>query len=371
MAAGGRVADLIRTRRLYTGEPHSDLKGRTVFDNAVPIPAAHTSDQALLESKVFRIFGDYGEWLAHPVGIARVRLGVDGGLTAWIDSHAELHPIRRELGDRKPGKIFHFSQTLVPMLLPHAHPGDELTGIPRLRVTSVRGADLTVSLIGTNTQVTLRGAPGTRWKNDIEQFRIENATTGLVPIWTAPELTSEEREFEEEFVGVTASTRDLSWIGSGLFRRVAVLQTSSNAYRTRYWSNPDHRTGGEWIFELCTRRDVPVDHNGLLARLLDPVWGLPVRVDHQLCMCEVDALWDRECNYDLVHTGGQRGVLKLRFAHLLRYYDGHDRRDFAALGSDEAWLDRVLPEPPGNDVFDNDELRARRRRYFQVALQAD
>ncbi|MFE9328867.1 hypothetical protein ACIHDR_48935 [Nocardia sp. NPDC052278] len=112
---------------------------------------------------MFRIFGDYGEWLAHPVGIARVRLGADGGLTVWLDSHSDCVHFTASRGDLKPGKILHFSQMLVGMLLPYAHPGDELTGIPRLRVTAVRGGDLMVSLVGTKSRVTLRGVPGTRW----------------------------------------------------------------------------------------------------------------------------------------------------------------------------------------------------------------
>ncbi|MEU7144711.1 hypothetical protein ABZ942_35065 [Nocardia sp. NPDC046473] len=372
MAAGGRVAHLIRTRRLYTGEPYGALKAGTIFDNSTPIPSAATSAQALLESKIFSIFGDYGEWLAHPLGIARVRImGMEGGLAIWLDSHAELHPICREPGVWRPGKIYRFSQTLAGMLLPHAHRDEEMTGIPQLRIVSVRGRNLTVSLVGTSSRLTLCGVPGTRWVDDIEEFRSSQGDSTETPIWLTPALTSAEKEFEDMFPRVTANSRQLAWLGSGLLRRVALFHTTSSAYRTRFWINPDRRTGGEWVFELTTRQDVAVDHDGFLARLLDPVWGLPLRIHREFCMCDVDASWGRECTYDLMHVGGERGVLQLRFVHARRYQGGQERQDFAAIGSDEGWLDRVLPEPPGIDAYETDELRERRRKSLVRKIHAD
>ncbi|MFC8246920.1 hypothetical protein [Streptomyces chartreusis] len=319
MSAGGRLTDRIRTRCLYTGESPRWLKGSlTRLDNLRPIPDADES-QALLESRVMEHLAHGGAYFAHPFGIARTRITSDGETIVHLDDRTVS-----ESGDQHP-----MSTYALDCLLPTRGKGIYVPRADDLRMTVIRNTDLGLTRNGVRTLV-LRRTAGTRWRSELA------------------DRESPLRETDDDSLTISMGSRltwhwerlDLAWLGSGLLRRIALFHTSSSAYRVTSW-----RQRREWIFELDTRRDVPLGHDVLLERLMDRVWGLPLRIQRASCTCGNDGSRAegtmKSCVFCLVHTGDRVGVLQLRF----RSVPGAagDRATLQRVSADPAWLDRVLP----------------------------
>ncbi|MEU2060347.1 hypothetical protein [Streptomyces sp. NPDC013455] len=228
-------------------------------------------------------------------------------------------------------------------LLPVAEPGFQVGGVMRLRVAGVRGTDLHLKLADTDSRLVLRGAPGTRWRHLLADRRRALEEDGFVPLWDEAEPSSYELEDEREYASLVSRSQDLAWLGSALLRRIAIFQNFSTAYSTRSWI-----TGDEWIFELDTHRDVPLAHDVFVDRLVDDVWGLPLRVARRHCDCGLRSTTGRgyQCTYYLRHRNPDMpGVMQIRFRWGDPVY-GDPRERLQELHADRAWLDRVLPCRP-------------------------
>ncbi|MFE7533367.1 hypothetical protein ACFU67_03720 [Streptomyces rhizosphaericola] len=332
MAAGGRLTNLARTRSCYSGEPvQYAAEALRAYREDPFIPEAH-GEQAVLESHVMTELGRGGEWWAHPVGIAGMRLA-PGRPVVVLDGHS---------GSR-PGRKFPMADFALARLLPFAEPGIQVNGVMRLRVGDVRKADLHLELVDTDSRLVLRGTPGTRWRDVLAERRRDLEEGGLLPLWDEAEVSSYELEDEREFASLVRTGNDLAWLGSGLLRRIAMFQNFSTAYSTRSWI-----TGDEWIFELDTLRDVPLDHDGFLDRLMDEILGLPLRITRRYCDCRLlGRARGYQCTFYLEHRHPDvRGVMQIRFRWGDSVY-GDDVRDrLEDLDADQDWLDRVLPRRP-------------------------
>ncbi|GGX72819.1 hypothetical protein GCM10010324_17800 [Streptomyces hiroshimensis] len=334
MTSGGRLIKLARTRQLYTGEPFHVAK-ETVRggNNRSPLPVASVR-QARLEAETFAKLCGGGQWWAHPFGIASVQAEAKSAVV-YLDSHTTFRS-----GDPYPR-----SAHALDDLLPGAELGVQVNGIVGLRVAGIEGPDLHLTLAGGECHLILRGTAGTDWAEELDErwHRLEKA--GSPPLWQEPQLTSHEETHIRDYPRVWRAHRGLDWLGSALLRRIAVFHTSSTAYSSRSWIHDD-----EWIFELDTVRGIKLDHDAFLSRLMDPLWGIPLRIHSQHCSCDPDhqlghSTYTLQCTYHLAHpdTNG-RGGLQLRFRHGPGAYSGGTRSTLERLGSPAKWLDRVLPK---------------------------
>ncbi|MEV3972692.1 hypothetical protein AB0K68_31855 [Streptomyces sp. NPDC050698] len=332
MTSGGRLTRLARTRQMYTGEPfqlsrHALCGG----DNRRPIPEA-AGPQARLEAEVLAKLGGGGQWWSHPLGIARVRPGFGSALVE-LDGHTTF----------SSGTLYPRSAHALDKLLPCAEPGVQVTGVVGLRVAGVAGTDLHLTLSGGFSHVVLRGIPGTRWEELLDERWHRSRKAGFPPLWRSGSLTEYEKADISSRPESWRAERDLDWIGSALLRRIALFHTSGSAYSTRSWI-----TGDEWIFELDTVLEAPPGHDDFLGRLLDPVWGPALRVERRHCSCDAprgpdDRFYLRQCTFHLTHRDRPLGGLQLRFRHGHAVYGSDARTTLRKLGAPVKWLDRVLP----------------------------
>ncbi|MFJ4651116.1 hypothetical protein ACIP5Y_07560 [Nocardia sp. NPDC088792] len=329
----GKIA---HRRSFYTGESFRWLMDHARLRGDARLPAA-TGDQAWLESEIFRRITNSGWWLAHPLGIASVQIERDNSLTIHLDGCF-----------RAVDTAYPFSLHVVHELLPHLGVDGEFWGVPGLRVNTVNGRDLVVSLVDSPAKVTLcsvpaaelQGIPRNRWKHQIADLETMLNHDGLPHFWNSPTRTAAERDFAVQAPLTSACRRELAWLGSALLRRAALLHTASTAYNTK-----NLLKGDTWHIEFFTRHGVPVDHDRLLKRLCDPALGLPIRVIDSSCACNLSKEHGTLCTFNLAGEGTERPALRLAFSHH-RYGDEELRMKLADVGASENWLDRVLPKQP-------------------------
>ncbi|MFI2203706.1 hypothetical protein ACH47Z_23595 [Streptomyces sp. NPDC020192] len=266
------------------------------------------------------------------MGIAGVRLSPGRPIVVYLDSHVEL----------SRGEGYPLAWHALDRLLPYVGGADiQVNGVLGLRIAAIRENDLHLTLAETASRLILRGVPGTRWEDYLDERWKSMATTHDLPQWKSSSFTDYERQDEQSHPLVRGMEKDIAWVGAGLLRRIALFHTSSSAYSTRSWMS-----GSEWIFELDTRRDVRLDHDTLLARLTDPVWGLPLRIIDHHCTCDGPPLENdhiRQCTYDMAHSDGPGPGLQFRFRWGRAVYDKDARGQLQRLGADTGWLNRVLP----------------------------
>ncbi|WP_159047605.1 hypothetical protein [Streptomyces sp. WM6378] len=251
-----------------------------------------------------------------------------------LDSHTTL----------TNGTSYARSGHALDQLLPSAEPGIQVNGVVGLRVVGINGPDLHLTLAGSECHLVLRGIPGTDWAEELHERWLRYEKAEAPPLWQNPKLTAFENSHIRDYPETWAAERGLDWLGSALLRRVAIFQTSSTAYSTRSWI-----TGDEWIFELDTVRGIKLEHDAFLRRLMDPVWGLPLRIEYQHCSCNPeqelgDSTYTLQCTYNLGHRSMASGSLQLRFRHGPGVYAGGTRIKLERLYSPSEWLDRVLPK---------------------------
>ncbi|MFF0158242.1 hypothetical protein ACFYRY_12030 [Streptomyces sp. NPDC005263] len=332
MTSGGRLEKLARTRQLYTGEPFSTAKSAMRGgDNRYPIHSSPLS-QAHLEAQVFAKLCGGGQWWTHPLGLSHVQSTTQSAIV-HLDSHTTF----------SSGTLYARSGHVLDQLLPCAEPGVQVNGVIGLRVVGIDGSDLHLTLAGSECHLVLRGMPGTDWAEELAERWRRYEKAEAPPLWQQPKLTAFEDAHIRDYPETWTAERNLDWLGSALLRRIAIFQTSSTAYSTRSWI-----TGDELIFELDTVRGIRLEHDIFLRRLMDPVWGLPLRIEHQHCSCKPgqelgDSTYTLQCTYNLVHRSMTSGGLQLRFRHGPGVYTGGTRIKLESLGSPTEWLDRVLP----------------------------
>ncbi|MFB7128260.1 hypothetical protein [Kitasatospora sp. NPDC056273] len=334
MTNGGRLYQLARTRQLYTGEPfHAAKKTLSGGNNHSPFAVAPMR-QAHLEAEIFAKLCSGGQWWAHPFGISSVQAMAQSAVLR-LDSHTTFFD----------GTLYPRSAQALDELLPDAEPGVQVNGVVGLRVTGIDGPDLHLTLAGGGCHLILRGAPGTDWAGEIDERWDRLGKAGHPGLWRAQQLTNHEEKHIREYPRLWRSYRRLDWLGSALLRRLAVFHTSSTAYLSRSWIH-----NGELILELDTVRGIRLNHDAFLNQLMDPVWGVPLRIRRRYCSCDPHQqlghrIYTLQCTYHLEHPDdvGQGG-LQLRFRHGPDPHAGTTRKTLASLGAPAKWLDRVLPK---------------------------
>ncbi len=282
-----------------------------------------------------------GVRLAHPFGIGRVDWAPNEPTIVHLDAMYE-----------RRGDVVGWSVGVVRRVLPRTEAAPDLIGpaevygVVGLRVVDIEGVDLRVGLTGTNSDMILRGAPGTRWTEDIATFARECAATDSVPLWTDEPLTNFEKAFLHEYGD--DDHRVMASLGSALLRRSGVFYRISNAYSTHSWTGPFQ----EWKVEMVIRHDVAINHDSFLDVLTDSRWGLPLRMRKSNCTCQHstsdgDCGSGHGCYFHLTFDNADHAVgLQLRFIHAIA--SGAEgqwcREGYARIGADPAWLCRVLPE---------------------------
>ncbi|MFG2918107.1 hypothetical protein ACGF0D_35135 [Kitasatospora sp. NPDC048298] len=333
MASGGRLPKLVRTRQFYTGEPfHTAKAALRGGNNRSPLLFGHTL-QARLEAEILNKICTGGQWWAHPLGVAAVETSAQSAVV-HLDGHTTF----------RRGTSYPRSAHALDNLLPGTESGAQVSGVVGLRIAGINGPNLRLTLVGGGCDLVLRGTPETDWGVELDKRWERFEKAGEVPLWHAPQLTADEEQHIREFPLDWNSRRRLDWLGSALLRRIAVFHTSSTAYSCHAWIHDD-----EWIFELDTVRGIELDHDAFLGRLMDPVWGVPLRIRSQFCSCNRHQrlghnLYTLQCTYHLEHADGSgRGGLQLRFRHGSGTDAGDARRTLTSVGAPAGWLDRVLP----------------------------
>lgn len=279
-----------------------------------------------------------GHRSAHPFGISRVDITSAGGTVVHLDRFAGVIENR----------VYPMADHVVCQLLPYARPGIQVDGASGLRAQAVDDRDLHLTRVGGTSSVVLRGTQEFRWPQELVERQSRLEDDRCPPLWRKLRISDHERDDESRYPGITKERRDLVWLGSGLLRRIGLFHTVSSAHSIDSWISD-----GDWKFELTTRHDVPLDHGRFLGRLMDDRYGLPVRVSHSYCSCDVSLPLDsrrygRTCIYYLVHNGRDEkklGRLQLRFRHEPgSRIDVRESLEIA--GADPRWLDRVTPKRP-------------------------
>ncbi|MEU9122826.1 hypothetical protein AB0C96_23680 [Streptomyces sp. NPDC048506] len=319
-------------REKYTGEEHAQakeaVKGKSSAPDLLPVADA---EQAVLESEVMRLLGCGGSFWPHPIGFSRIDLTQDLPVL-HLDAFSEWR-----------GRRTAMSNDAVHSLLPSQDSHSDVHGVSGLRVHAIHGEDLHLTMAGSSSRLVLRGTPGADWEAEIDELASQTRQEGCRLLWGLPTLAVSE----QSLLRILLDYREMSWLGSGLLRRNALLWKVSSAFSAKSWIH-----GGEWIFELDALPTVEVYHNELLARLTDPVWGLPLRIVENRCRCtKSDSRPDYagyECTYHLGSTQGKFGGLQIRFRVMskndLRYFRG-ERVLYENLEADRNWLKRAFPSP--------------------------
>lgn len=342
MSTSDRLTKRARTRSTYTGEAFAHAK-RAVQQCSPrqPIPVA-TASQAVLESRIMKHLCKGSAWWAHPVGIKCVVIHSDR-IVLVLDNHTVL----------AGGHKYLMSTYAAEHLLPFAESDVQVHGPIGLRVASIASRDLHVKLVGTDSRVVLRATKGTNWRQLLaERSRLCRAD-GLVPLWQEVGLTSYERRDLSAFSHLKSEDDELSWIGSGILRRIGLLYTSSTAFSARSWISDS-----QWKFELDTSYLVPINHTLLIERLTDLRWGPGFAVLRYHCSCHMaatrDPRHDLTCTYYLGSIEDPNlGKMQIRFRSMARGYGHGTRQELEDIGSDSGWLDRVLPKPGSKDQLDS------------------
>ncbi|MFF2085450.1 hypothetical protein ACFVVM_16875 [Nocardia sp. NPDC058176] len=314
------------TYRTYTGESMQYAKRGLSIDRDAPVPAVHGA-QARLESWLFTALSFGPMWAAHPFAISRVRPTAEGTLMVFLD--------RSVVGLSEPWDA---AETVLECLAPVADSeGGFLTGIPGLRIHSLGGTDLEVTLSGTSARVVFRAASGVSWRRALEAVN-EGYDVALQRLtWNDGALTEAEQHCMDTRARVQGH---LDWLCSGLLRRIGLLHFGTTSYMFSGWTS-----GPMLKMELTSARATGSYHDSFIAALTDSTWGLPLTVRKRRCHCTEGGQPSDSCWIELAPEGiaTDKNTLQLRFS-----YDSDDDLnqlvpELRSVGADPGWLQRVLP----------------------------
>jgi hypothetical protein len=333
MSHGNLLTQKARYRSRCTGVGHqASLQHLQAFQRQDPVPAA-THDQARLEAAVFERLGGTIDYCAHPAGVARVHPSTDH-LVVEVDS--KLGP--------KHSLPEHCLQALLPTqyIGPDKNEEREPGGIAGVRLLRIDAAGLHLGLAGTDARVTLTGPNPKHWRNIATAHESACPGDSLVPLWNAPTLTPIESAYLTADSTWWEEQAEHAWIASGLLRRIALFHTVTKPYSLKYWPH-----GLGWKFELLYDHGVTMDHEGFLAYLTHPAWGLPLQVTREHCMCkpcDCDRGAERNCWYTLNAGGGRLGEIGIHFRRVRASRDTvREYGRLVAAGADPEWLAQALP----------------------------
>lgn len=265
MCAHGQSVALNRVK--YTGE--GIQQARRALDllpeTAAPIPAPAHAAQVRLEARVFLgLLEDRNVCTRFPLGIVSVQ------------PFSNLVTLQVESVDRAAEILFG--------LLPTLPPEGGLHGFPGLRIVKRFRTAIELRVLGQPTRLRLSGLPYSLWR-EAEQAMLDNwIDPGAMQLcWRTSRSTwiAAERErfsqWEDDSDPFVQVQHRGAWLGSGLLRRAAVLHTVANTFLT-----DGYRGSAFGLTRLVVRsshvRDQGPGPHHIAAALLDPVFGLPLRL---------------------------------------------------------------------------------------------
>ncbi|GLF98848.1 hypothetical protein [Streptomyces yaizuensis] len=228
-----------------------------------PVPSAANPDQVLLEAHVqLNLLKSRNIYTRYPLGIIAV------------------HPAPDTIG-LQVESVERATETLFN-ILPVCGPDGELHGVPGLRITRWHKTAIELHVLGQPARLCLSGLPHRLWRQ---------AEAGTLSKWIDPaemrlcwrssptKYTTVKREgrsmWEDPDDDYTQTIRRGAWLSSGLLRRVALLHTVSNTFVADGYRALDHVA--LVVRSSHVRGQGPRPHH-IVAALLDPVFGLPLRV---------------------------------------------------------------------------------------------
>lgn len=257
--------DVALLRRHYTGE--SVQQARRAVDalhaHESPIPAAASPAQQQLEARLFVELLEFRNvYTRYPLGIIALHPESDG-IALSVESE-----------DRAAEILFN--------LLPSYVSGDEVHGVPGLRITRRDQTAIELQILGESARLRLTGLPATVWRAAelralsqwIDPDSMQLCWRSSPRTWTSVEQAHRARweDAKDHYVQVT---RRGAWLGSGLLRRAALLHTVANTFMA-----DGHRSAAFDVARMVVRtsharKQGPGPHN-IVAALVDPVCGLPL-----------------------------------------------------------------------------------------------
>ncbi|MEU8927345.1 hypothetical protein AB0D10_41585 [Kitasatospora sp. NPDC048545] len=293
MTTSAKLHHLARLRSELTRESHQTAVRElsTLGPAARPVPSAASLAQEQLEWWIFFHAAWPAEIVGTPFGFERVTPRPDG---------LDLHLAGSDT----------YLQWLASALLPTVH-GEQLHGIPGLRLTRDRTGAPILLLAGTTAQVRLRGITAALWRQCVELARQDFTDAGHQPLWNAPTdtMTALEAEHAPWFHHTSAGPRPFR-LASGLLRRIGLFSAAGATACLTGWTTAGAIHEG-WKFDFEFIPGHRPDHDHLLRLLTDPDAGLPLRVAGRGCArCPGP---DASCRIQLTPIDGLPGGITMLF----------------------------------------------------------
>ena len=294
-----RISRLADRRRLYTNETYDQARSQ-LRAGQPPIPAPPV-EQLRFEADLFHhILDSRYDFTAYPFGIRRVRPGTDS-IELEVESERRAHEILRTI-------------------LPSYEPGDDVHGMPGLRIRQRTKNGIEIHQVGRATSAWLTGLPASAWKRaETEALEIILAELAWRPLWKGPDHWSDEELVHEQRWNTGEWSRNFqagAWCTSGLLRRLALFHTIVPAdyvsgYRGLGIRGYEGLGPVRWCLDLEHRTGVRYRKQELVDALTDPEFGLPVARAHHL-----DAIYpphEME-NWIRLDDEARTGLTELRFS---------------------------------------------------------
>lgn len=254
-------------RRLYTGKTVQQSRRAIAAlpPDAAPIPDAVWQGQQRLESLVLLGLLEYRQiYTRYPLGIAAVQPESDG------------ISLRVENEERAVEILFN--------LLPTYAAGQEVHGVPGLRIVRRNRTAVELCVLGEPTSLRLTGLPARIWRSAegrtldrwIDPNSMQLCWRSSPRAWTMPEY-ERHAQGEDESDSFMLRRQHGTWLGSGLLRRVALFHTVSNTFLLDGYQG-DALRGTRLLLRFSqVREHGPGPHN-IVAALMHPVFGLPLHL---------------------------------------------------------------------------------------------
>ncbi|MFC8857318.1 hypothetical protein ACFT5D_30180 [Streptomyces sp. NPDC057144] len=258
--------DLSLLRRLYTRE--SVQQARRAIDGLQrgesPIPEAASHAQQRLEARVFLALLEFRDIPTRfPLGISVVR-PEPRGVSFAVESSERASEI-----------LFH--------LLPScASDGEEVQGVPGLRITRRDRTAIELQVLGEPARLRLFGLPARLWRSAeartldkwIDPDSMQLCWRSSPRSWTQVER-EHRAQWEDGNDRYAQVTQRGAWLSSGLLRRAGLLHTVANTFLLDGYRGAAFDVARLVLRSSHVHEQGPGPHN-VVAALVDPVCGLPL-----------------------------------------------------------------------------------------------
>ncbi|WP_405388198.1 hypothetical protein OG596_09685 [Streptomyces sp. NBC_01102] len=256
---------LYSLRRRYTGE--TAQQARQAVDNLKrgepAIPEAASPAQRDLEARVLLSLLEFRSvYTRFPLGIKSV--------------HPEPHSIGLAVESEERATEILFN------LLPSYASGNEVQGVPGLRITRRDRTAIELQVLGKPARLRLMGLPARLWRSAeastltkwIDPDSMQLCWRSSRRSWTVAEREHQAQwdDGSDRYVQVK---RQGAWLGSGLLRRAALLHTVSNTFLIDGYRGAAFDVERLVLRSSHARQNGPGPHN-VIAALVNPVCGLPL-----------------------------------------------------------------------------------------------